>query len=122
MAYTKVGPFVNVPPGTVPPPTAKKLDAATANAFDQGIKDAHDLIAAGGGGGGGASPTWANALPGTTFTLLKVGGVWPGVQTNRTDLYFIWKGPDPSPPLVTSRTVGQAGILDGVDSRFVTST
>ncbi len=61
------------------------------------------------------------ALPaGTTITLAKVAGAWPGVPTTRTDIIFIWKGPDPAPANVSSRTLGSAGILDGVDMNFVT--
>jgi hypothetical protein len=57
---------------------------------------------------------------GVTLTLAKPsGGAWPGVPTVRTDLIIQWKGADPSPPVVASRTLGSAGMLDNVDLRIV---
>ena len=57
--------------------------------------------------------------PNTTITLSKVNGVWPGVPTSRADTIIIWKGEDPSPPIVSVRTVGEAAMLDGVDLRII---
>jgi hypothetical protein len=86
-----------------------------------------------------ATLTFANLLSGATYTVFKdaTTGFWPtsysasgvpsytggaaatGVRpTNRADIHIIWKGPDPSPAVVTS---GTAGMLVGVDSRFVTT-
>jgi len=50
-----------------------------------------------------------------TIVLTKAGGVWPGVPTTRSDIVIIWRGALPAPPTVTSRTLGQAGLLQGVD-------
>jgi hypothetical protein len=93
---------------------------------------------AGAGGGTGGGGTIATVPPGATFTVRKdpVTGFWPasydgagapvytggsasaGVRpTNRTDVYVIWKGADPSPAIVSS---GTAGMLNNVDSRLVT--
>lgn len=58
---------------------------------------------------------------GSTITLIKAGGVWPGAPTTRTDIIIQWKGPDPAPSIVSSRTLGSAGMLDGVDIRLVTA-
>jgi hypothetical protein len=79
------------------------------------------------------------ALPaGSTLTVQKdtVTGFWPasynangtpnysggsggaGIRpTSRGDVMVIWKGPDPSPGIVSS---GTGGMLDNVDMRFVT--
>jgi hypothetical protein len=58
-------------------------------------------------------------LPGTTITISKVNGVWPGAPTTRADTVIVWKGPEPSPPTVGFRTLGQAGMLNNVDIRMV---
>lgn len=79
-----------------------------------------------------------NWQPGDTKTILKdpTTGFWPsgwnsdgsasytggaidsGVRpTSRADVFFHWQGPDPSPAVVSS---GTAGMLSGIDSRFVT--
>lgn len=63
--------------------------------------------------------SYASLPPGATITITKVDGVWPGVPTNRADTTVIWKGPEPSPPIVGFRTVGQAGMLNNVDLRIV---
>lgn len=60
-------------------------------------------------------PAW------TTLTLIYNGTAWPGVPTTRTDIVIQWKGPDPGPAIVSSRTLGVAGILNGVDIRLVTA-
>jgi hypothetical protein len=61
-----------------------------------------------------------SVLPaGTTITIIKdpVNG-WPSNRYSaRADLIFAWKGPDPSPPIVSS---GTGGMLNGVDYRLVT--
>ena len=61
---------------------------------------------------------YANLAPGSTITVTKSGGIWPSRPTARTDVVVIWKGPDPSPAIVSS---GTGGMLDNVDMRFVTS-
>ena len=66
--------------------------------------------------GGSTSASYATALAGSTYTVIKTT-TWPARPSARTDLVFIWKGADPSPAIVTS---GTGGMLDGVDSRFVT--
>lgn len=58
---------------------------------------------------------------GSTLTLIKSGATWPGAPTTRTDIVIQWKGADPGPSVVSSRTLGSAGILDGVDIRLVTA-
>ncbi|MGB4761741.1 MAG: hypothetical protein WBP12_00090 [Candidatus Saccharimonas sp.] len=64
-----------------------------------------------------SAPTYANIPAGTTLTVTKSAGVWPARPTSRTDIVVQWKGPDPSPSIVSS---GTAGMLDNVDIRFVT--
>ena len=54
---------------------------------------------------------------GSTLTVQKSGGVWPARPTSRSDITVQWKGPDPSPSIVSS---GTGGMLDNVDVRFVT--
>jgi len=54
---------------------------------------------------------------GSTLTVQKSGGVWPARPTSRSDITVQWKGPDPSPAIVSS---GTGGMLDNVDVRFVT--
>lgn len=64
-----------------------------------------------------SAPTYENLPAGTTVTIVKAG-TWPARPTARTDIIVIWKGADPSPPIVSS---GTGGMLDGVDMRFVTT-
>ncbi|MGB4759386.1 MAG: hypothetical protein WBP26_05020 [Candidatus Saccharimonadales bacterium] len=66
---------------------------------------------------GGSPPTLANLPAGTTITVAKSGGTWPARPTSRSDIVVQWKGPDPSPSIVSS---GTGGMLDNVDIRFVT--
>jgi hypothetical protein len=64
--------------------------------------------------------SYATLPAGSTITLTKPsGGTWPGVPTTRTDVIVIWKGADPSPSIVASRTLNSAGLLNGVDFRLV---
>lgn len=72
----------------------------------------------------GGTPTLANLPAGSTITVHKVGGNWPGGDadtgvrpTSRSDITVMWKGPDPSPAIVSS---GTGGMLDNVDIRLVT--
>lgn len=65
----------------------------------------------------GSSPTLANLPSGVTITVMKSSGSWPARPTSRTDIIVQWKGPDPSPSIVSS---GTGGMLDNVDIRFVT--
>ena len=65
----------------------------------------------------GGAPTYANLPAGTTITVAKSGGTWPARPTARNDIIVQWKGPDPSPSIVSS---GTGGMLDNVDMRFVT--
>lgn len=62
-----------------------------------------------------------SVLPANSMiTLTKSsGGVWPGVPTTRADIIILWKGADPSPTQVASRTLGQPGFLNNVDLRLV---
>lgn len=64
----------------------------------------------------GGNPTYANLPAGTTLTVVKSGS-WPARPTARTDIVVQWKGPDPSPAIISS---GTGGMLDNVDMRFVT--
>lgn len=66
---------------------------------------------------GGSSPTVETIPAGSTLTVQKSGGIWPARPTARTDVVVQWKGPDPSPAIVSS---GTGGMLDNVDVRFVT--
>lgn len=59
----------------------------------------------------------SSILAGTTLTVQKNGTVWPARPTARTDVTVIWKGAEPSPPIVAS---GTGGMLDNVDSRWIT--
>jgi len=54
---------------------------------------------------------------GTTLTVAKAAGVWPARPTSRSDIVVQWKGPDPSPSIVSS---GTGGMLDNVDIRLIT--
>ncbi len=65
----------------------------------------------------GGLPTHANLPAGTTLTVSKSSGTWPARPTSRSDITVQWKGPDPSPSIVSS---GTGGMLDNVDIRFVT--
>lgn len=65
----------------------------------------------------GGTPTYANLPAGSTITVAKSGGTWPARPTSRSDIVVQWKGPDPSPSIVSS---GTGGMLDDVDIRFVT--
>lgn len=81
---------------------------ATANSTDAALRDRSTHT--------GMEPL--SALPaGTTLTVLKSGGSWPARPTARADVVVAWKGPDPSPPIVSS---GTGGMLDNVDYRLVT--
>ena len=57
-------------------------------------------------------PAW------TTLTVTKTSGTWPARPTARNDIVVQWRGPDPSPTIVSS---GTGGMLDNVDIRLVTS-
>lgn len=58
--------------------------------------------------------------PRTTIVLIKdSNGLWPGVPTDRADTIIIWKGAEPSPPIVQSRVLGDPGMLDNVDIRMI---
>ncbi|MBL8121551.1 hypothetical protein JNM87_02270 [Candidatus Saccharibacteria bacterium] len=63
------------------------------------------------------SVTIADLPAGTTLTVSKSAGVWPARPTSRSDIVVQWKGPDPSPSIVSS---GTGGMLDNVDIRLVT--
>jgi hypothetical protein len=93
--------------------------------FDTGIgtANANDVLAFNSTSPGLYVPTalWAILPAGFTLTLTKSGGTWPGVPTTRADIVIFWKGPDPSPPNVSSRTLGQAGVLNNVDARLITT-
>jgi len=65
----------------------------------------------------GGAPTYANIPAGSTITVAKSAGTWPARPTSRNDVVVQWKGPDPSPSIVSS---GTGGMLDNVDIRFVT--
>lgn len=52
-----------------------------------------------------------------TVTVTKSAGTWPARPTNRSDIIVQWKGPDPSPSIVSS---GTGGMLDNVDIRLIT--
>lgn len=52
---------------------------------------------------------------GTTVTVVKMNDRWPARPTDRTDIVVQWKGPDPSPPIVSS---GTDGMLANVDIRL----
>jgi len=54
---------------------------------------------------------------GATLTVAKSAGVWPARPTSRSDIIVQWKGPDPSPSIVSS---GTGGMLDNVDIRMIT--
>lgn len=61
--------------------------------------------------------TVADLPANTTITVSKSGGTWPARPTSRGDIVVQWKGPDPSPAIVSS---GTGGMRDNVDIRFVT--
>lgn len=89
------------------------IDAASLNDFETRITTLETT----GGGGGISSVGYADLPAGTTVTVFKAAGVWPARPTSRSDIEVIWKGADPDPAIVSS---GTGGMLDGVDTRFVT--
>lgn len=64
-----------------------------------------------------AAPTYANLPAGTTLTVVKAGSTWPARPTSRNDIVVIWKGPEPSPVIISS---GTGGMLNNVDIRIIT--
>lgn len=64
-----------------------------------------------------SSPTIETLPAGSTITVIKGTGGWPARPTARTDIIIAWKGPDPSPTIVSS---GTGGMLNNVDYRLVT--
>ena len=54
---------------------------------------------------------------GATLTVAKAAGVWPSRPTGRNDIIVQWKGPDPSPSIVSS---GTGGMMNNVDIRMIT--
>lgn len=65
----------------------------------------------------GATSGYSSLPAGSTLTVFKSGSTWPARPTSRTDIEVIWKGADPDPSIVAS---GTGGMLDNVDTRFVT--
>lgn len=65
-----------------------------------------------------AAVTYTDLPAGATLTVLKDAATgWPARPTSRADLVVAWKGPDPSPSIVSS---GTDGMLNNVDIRLVT--
>lgn len=110
--------WVDVTPGSTAPPGAPDFEASTMNAIEAGIEGAYAFRA------------------GELFVIFKdpVTGFWPsGWNSDRTPIYTggaedqgvrptdlalvccAWKGPDPSPPIVSS---GTAGMLSNSDVRW----
>lgn len=59
-----------------------------------------------------------NLPEGSTITVRrKADGKWPARPTTREDIHCVWKGKDPDPKVVKT---GTGGMLDEVDTRFVT--
>ncbi|MGN7799046.1 hypothetical protein [Leifsonia sp. 22587] len=58
---------------------------------------------------------YSRAAPWTMF-VVRWQGSWPARPSGRSDLVFLWVGPDPGPAIVTS---GTAGMLADVDMRDV---
>lgn len=67
---------------------------------------------------GGVTVNYSNLPAWTTLTITKTSGTWPARPTARNDIIVQWRGPDPSPNIVSS---GTGGMLDNVDIRLVTS-
>lgn len=87
------------------PSTATPIMAADMLRIEQGIVDAQAV-------------TYANLPAGSTLTVLKDPTTgWPARPTARADIIVAWKGPDPSPAIVSS---GTGGMLNG-DYRLVTA-
>lgn len=63
-----------------------------------------DLEAGGGGGGGGGT--------GNVDFIRKVGANWPARKNNSSTTLFVWIGPAPAPPIVSSGTGGMRNNLD----------
>lgn len=63
---------------------------------------------------------YSDLPPYTTLVVAKNGAVWPGPPTLRSDIIIIWKGADPSPSIVSVRTLGTPGMLNNVDLRMIT--
>jgi hypothetical protein len=104
--------------------TAHNLIHTIANEFDLAIgSGANQSILAMNTATGLYEPTsiWALLPAGTTITMTKAAGVWPGAPTTRADIVIIWKGPDPSPASAASRTLGVAEMLNNVDMRAITT-
>jgi hypothetical protein len=81
---------------------------ATANSTDAQLRDRTTHT--------GLMPV-SGLPPGSTLTVQKSGTTWPARPTSRTDIFVIWKGPDPSPAIVSS---GTGGMLNNVDMRAAT--
>lgn len=117
----------------------KPVSTATQTALDAKQDTSAKNAASGYAGLDSSGHTTLSLLPaGSTLTVAKdaTTGFWPasynadgtpnytggsasaGVRpTSRSDVIVIWKGPDPSPGIVSS---GTGGMLDNVDMRFVT--
>lgn len=82
------------------PATTTPISAARLNYMEEGIRAANDY------------------MPYATITVQKnTNGTWPARPTARADVTVAWKGPDPSPAVVSS---GTGGMRDGIDYRLVT--
>lgn len=79
--------------------------------FDSSVGKWKNAAAPAGGG------TVETIPPGSTLTVQKVNGAWPARPTGRSDVTVQWKGPDPSPAIVTS---GTGGMLNNIDIRLIT--
>jgi hypothetical protein len=63
--------------------------------------------------------SYENQPASIVIVVNKTDGVWPGAPTARADTVIMWKGEEPSPPLVSERILGQPGLLLGVDIRLI---
>lgn len=112
---------------------------AKQNTSDRGIANGYADLDATGKLPAAKLPTLTIAMlpPGVTLTVRKdpTTGFWPSGWTNdvpsyaggsasagvrptsRADLFVIWKGPDPSPAIVTT---GAGGMRDNLDMRAIT--
>ena len=79
--------------------------------YDTSTSKWKNAVAVGGAVSYATLPAW------TTLTVFKSGSNWPARPTSRADIVVQWRGPDPSPSIVSS---GTGGMLDNVDIRLVT--
>lgn len=124
MPYSGGRTWVDVPPGTTPPPGAPDLTAADLNGMEADIAAAFDyrpgeLVVV---LKDDATGFWPTAYLADRTPVYSGGAVDSGERpTNRTDVRIAWQGPDPSPGPATTQGTTTDGMYDH-DVRWVEPT